>query len=392
MTWYPDIPPHVTDAAGTIWEVRRAWPEAAAGDYILEVSRPSAPGVRAGHLRQGVFDPVPRNDPKLPSLAVEASKGEVVVHAHNRAVVRAGDQYTKVLRKDWAARVAERHSNATAPLADGCFDTPRILGTGPSVVAFNSLSGRSYYELGQDHAVTDAYFAAKWLEWSQAWVAALAASKRAAHRSAMESLPPHPPEVEAETLRYWTRQWLNHSDDVPEAAKARAGLEAQAEAAISRLLSSRPDPPGWAHGDLHDKQVLGTEGNSTPGLLDFDESCQAEPALDLANLDVHLELRRLQNRLTLRRYVIAHSQVLAAAEKLGVSPGRFAAYAASTRLRLVCVYSFRPLWGSVAARCLSQSPLGEHGDAASRHWSPTWTHAHRGAPGRDGVPRGAKNS
>jgi hypothetical protein len=364
MTWYPDIPLHVTDAAGTIWLVRRAWPEAVPGDFILEVLRPSEPGVRAGHLRQGVFDTVPRHDPKLPSLAVEASKGEVLVHAHNRAVVRAGDQYIKVLRKGWAARVAERHCNATAPLAGGYFDTPRILGTGRSAVVFSSLSGRSYYELGQDHAaVTDACFAAKWLEWSQAWIAALEATKSAAHRNVLDHLPPHPPEVEAETLRYWTKQWLNHSDDVPEAAGARASLQAQSEAAIGKLLSSRPDPPGWAHGDLHDKQVLGTDGNSAPGLLDFDESCQAEPALDLANLDVHLELRRLQNRLTLRRYVIAHSNILATAEELRVSPERFAAYAACTRLRLLCVYSFRPLWGFEAARYLSQAPQGDRKNA-----------------------------
>jgi aminoglycoside phosphotransferase (APT) family kinase protein len=375
MTWYPDIPLHVSEAAGTIWLVRRAWPGPAPGDYILEVLRPSEPGVRAGHLRQGVFVTVPRNDPKLPSLAMEASKGEVVVHAHNRAVVRTGDQYIKVLRKDWAARVAERHNNATAPLADGFFDTPRILGSGPSALAFSSLSGRSYYELGQDHAtVTDAYFAAKWREWSQAWVATLEASKSAPHRSVLERLPPHPPEAEAETLRYWTKQWLNHSDDIPEAAGARAALKAHSAAAIGKLLSSRPDPPGWAHGDLHDKQVLGTDGDRAPGLLDFDESCQAEPALDLANLDVHLELRRLQNRLTLRRYVIAHGQIRATAESLGVSPERFAAYAACTRLRLLCVYSFRPLWGARAARDLSQSPRGDHKNAQRDEWAvPEWS-------------------
>ncbi|MCU1531182.1 MAG: hypothetical protein JWO49_753 [Arthrobacter sp.] len=374
MSWYPDIPLHVTDAAGAVWQVRRAWPEAAPGNYILEVCTPSAPGVRAGHLRQGVFDTVPRHDPKLPSLAVEAPKGEVVVHAHNRAVVRTSDQYIKVLRKDWAARVAERHTNATAPLAEGFFDTPRILRTGPSVVVFSSLSGRSYYELGQDHtAVTDAYFAAKWLEWSQAWVAALAASRSAAYYGVLDRLPPHPPEVEAETLRYWTNQWLNHSEDIPEAAGARAGLRAQSEAAISKLLSSRPDPAGWAHGDLHDKQVLGTDGNSVPGLLDFDESSRAEPALDLANLDVHLELRRLQNRLTRRRYLIAHRQILATAEKLCVSPERFAAYAASTRLRLVCVYSFRPLWGSEAARYLSQGPQGGPEEAQRNESAGVWS-------------------
>jgi hypothetical protein len=98
-------------------------------------------------------------------------------------------------------------------------------------------------------------------------------------------------------------------------------------------------------------------------LLDFDESCRAEAAVDLANLDVHLELRWRQNLLTTRRYAIAHAAVMSAAERLHVSPHRFSAYAASTRLRLACLYSFRPPWGADAASYLASGYLPAQGPA-----------------------------
>ncbi|MEC5179608.1 phosphotransferase [Arthrobacter sp. CG_A4] len=358
MIWHPDVPLNVTDAAGTTWQVRRAWPEPVAGEYVLEVCVPSVAGARAGHLRQGVFELVPEDDPRLPSLRAEAAKGEVVAHrAHKRAVVRAGEHYIKVFRPGRAPNAAERHTGAAA-LAGSLFETPRVLAAGSDVVVFSRIPGRSYFDLGQDHTtLTDAGFDARWREFPHAWAAAVTASRRAGRRSALDRLPPHPPEAEAEILRRWAHHLLTHSAGIPAADSIRAAVHARLDITSGMLLSSRPDPPGWAHGDLHDKQMLGTGETRVPGLLDFDESCQAEAALDLANLDVHLELRLLQRRLTLRRYGIAHRQVLTAADMLQVSPVRFAAYAASTRLRLACLYSFRPPWGSKAARWLSGSPL-----------------------------------
>lgn len=356
MNWHPDIPSAITDAAGATWQVRRSWPDKAAGEYILEVHAAAGndvQGVRAGHLRHGVFEEVPLADPRLPSLAEEASKGNVIVHrAHQRAVVQAGGQYIKVLRKRRATHVAERHTGATA-LAGGFFDTPQLLRASPDVVAFSSLAGRSFYELGQDRiTLSDADFAVIWHGWARAWAAAVLASRSAAFRGVLDSLPLHPPEVQAVELRRWAGLWLAHSEGIADAGAARSGLQAQLAEALGRLLSSRPDPPGWAHGDLHDKQLLGTAGTGTPGLLDFDESCQAEAAMDLANLDVHLELRRRQHLLTAPRYRMAHGQILATAEALQVSPERFAAHVAGTRLRLACMYTFRPPWGTGAVRSL----------------------------------------
>jgi hypothetical protein len=56
-------------------------------------------------------------------------------------------------------------------------------------------------------------------------------------------------------------------------------------------------------------------------LLDFDGTSRAEAALDLANIDGHLELHRRQGLLAPARYLSAHMQVLAAAEELRGQPG-----------------------------------------------------------------------
>lgn len=361
MNWHPPVPAEVTDGGGVTWQVRRAWPGSLAGEFVLEVRDPVGPGVRAAHFRQGNFDPVPCDDPLIPALAREAAKGDVIVHrAHKRAVVHAGDKYVKVFRPGRAVDAASKHRIAAALLSCSSLTTPRILEAGTDVLVFSGLGGRPYYELGQDHAtVTDAAFDAAWAQWSQAWAATASIAKSSDFRNSLDSLPAHPPETEVANLQRWINHWLRHSQGVPEAAAARSALLARAETAINGLTGSPADPLGWAHGDLHDKQIFGTDESGAPGLLDFDEDCRAEAALDLANLDVHVELRLRQKLLTTRRYVIAHRRILATAKKLNVSPERFAAYAACTRLRLACLYSFRPPWGADATKYLSEPTTPE---------------------------------
>lgn len=355
MNWRPPVPSQVTDTSGTTWLVRRAWPGPVAGEYVLEVRDAAGSGVLAAHLRQGNFEPVPSNDPMMPSLAQEAPRGTILVHrAHKRAVIHAGGQYIKVFRPGRALDAAIRHTLATIPAGDGPFLTPRILAADPDVIVFSSLPGRSYYELGQDHTtVTDESFSHTWTQWSRAWASTVSSTSSAGLRASLDHLPEHPPEAEAVNLRRWINHWLRHSEGIPEAATGRAALLEQAQIALTRLTETPTDPLGWAHGDLHDKQILGAGPAAAPGLLDFDETCLAEAALDLANLDVHLELRLRQHLLTTRRYVIAHRSILATAQKLHVSPDRFAAYAACTRLRLACLYSFRPPWGADASQYLN---------------------------------------
>ena len=366
MNWHPPVPHRVTDAAGTVWSVRRAWPGASAGRYVLEVRNPARPGVLAGHFSEGRFDPVTVNDHRLPALSAESSKGEVVVHrAHKRAVLRTSASYIKVFRPGWAPAAAVGHGTATAPPAGGGFRTPRLISVGQDVLVFSPVAGRSFYELGQDQTgITDAFYASKWDEWQRAWTATLSGAGSTAF---LERLPLHDAEEELVILRRWIEHWLRHSEGIAEAAKERAALLARADVVTAGLLATPRDRLGWAHGDLHDKQMLGQGYPGAPGLLDFDEACTAEAALDLANLDVHLELRWRQKLLTTRRYDIAHASIMSAAERIHASPGRLAAYAASTRLRLACLYSFRPPWGPQAATYLTSLDPAPREQPESRH-------------------------
>jgi hypothetical protein len=406
MTWHPPVPRRVTDAAGTAWTVQRAWPGTSPGSYVLEVRSPERPGVLAGHFNGGAFAAITVDDPRLPALAAESARGEIVVHrAHKRAVLRTPEAYIKVFRTGRALAAAASHNIAAAALTEGGFNTPRLVSAGPDVLVFSRLAGRSFHELGHSHAgstdqsgiagqsgirsqtgITDASYAALWARWSRAWVGTVTAAGSSAFQDSLQQLPLRDAGKEAASLQRWVDHWLRHSEGIAEAAPARAALLSRVQVVTETLLSTPPDRVGWTHGDLHDKQMLGGQilvggesgvrvlrgrGSSNraaarsaaPGLLDFDESCRAEAALDLANLDVHLELRWRQNLLTTRRYAIAHAAVMSAAERLHVSPHRFSAYAASTRLRLACLYSFRPPWGADAASYLASGYLPAQGPA-----------------------------
>jgi aminoglycoside phosphotransferase (APT) family kinase protein len=156
--------------------------------------------------------------------------------------------------------------------------------------------------------------------------------------------------------------WLVHAGDIPAAQAERAAVRGAAGQAAQKLLQTDPDPLVWSHGDLHDKQIFTVDPGAPLGLLDFDEACRAEAAADLGNIAVHLQLRLHQHRLTAERYQTARRHVIATAEELHVTPARFDAYAAATRLRLGCLYSFRPQWADLAEDFLI--PDGEQALAA----------------------------
>jgi hypothetical protein len=371
LTWHPAVPPAAVDRDGTVWLVHRAWPDPVPGDYILEIVRaagegaqdhgrlpgsvlsgPEMPGVRAAHFRAGRLELVPADDPQLPALRRAAAHGRIIVHrAHKRAVVRAADRYIKVYRPGHADIPADRSRRTIALLAGSGFTAPKILCAGPETVVFSQVPGRCLLELDQDPGLSDVSFTRIWAHWSRAWAALLAGGPAATELLA--GLPVHGAQEEAENLRRWVGHWLRHSAGIPAAQPMHAALQSRAEAVAGALLAGEPDPFGWAHGDLHDKQIIALAG-SPPGLVDFDEAARAEPALDLANLDVHLQIRLRQQLLTPGRYEAAHAQVQSAVEALGISGARFEAYAAAHRLRLGCLNAFRPCWAELATGYLAE--------------------------------------
>jgi aminoglycoside phosphotransferase (APT) family kinase protein len=95
------------------------------------------------------------------------------------------------------------------------------------------------------------------------------------------------------------------------------------------------------HRDFHDGQVV-VDDTGEAGLLDLDTLTLGEPALDLANILVHLELGVL-----LGSWSDSVARMFANGLLDGYAPSedtmrRITPYAAAARLRLVCVYAFRP--------------------------------------------------
>lgn len=337
ISWPCRVPLCVNDGAGTTWQVRRAWLDKAPGEYVLEVLAPGQTGVRGAHLRHGHFELVPPDDPGLPALRREAQQGEVISYMpYRRAVIRTEDRYIKIYPPGSAIVAADLCARMDVLLDAGNFTTPRILRqNSQDVIAFSSIPGPTLNELGEDGSPTgDETFANAWKTWSRAWVVQLKGPYGPSARGVLDSLPLRSAEVEAARLRRSVHRWLRHNKSVPQSSSQRQTMRVWAEEITANLLRARPGPLVWAHGDLHDKQIIATDGSSPLGLLDFDETVRAEAAFDLAKLDVRLELQLRQNRMAPARYLTAHTQVLAAADELHVNPGRFQAYSDAIWLRL----------------------------------------------------------
>ena len=335
--WPSPVPAFADDKSGTSWLVQRAWPHTAPGEFVLEVLTPGRPGVRGAHLRHGQFELVPLDDPGMPALRGEAERGELISYwPHHQAVVRAEGSYVKVFEPGGAAGPAERSAQMNILLDSGNFTTARILRqSSQDVIVFNAIAGQTLNELGREKAAaSDEKFATAWEKWSGAWAAELKCPHGPAAQSVLDSLPPRPPEWEATKMWRRVNDWLRHNENLPEFSSQRDALRAAAERVATALLRTASDPLVWAHGDLYDKQIIIPDGDIPPGLLDFDSTARSEAARDLADVDVHLELHLRRNRMTPARYLAAHTQVLAAAEKLHVRPDRFDAYSDAFWLRL----------------------------------------------------------
>lgn len=100
------------------------------------------------------------------------------------------------------------------------------------------------------------------------------------------------------------------------------------------------------HRDLHDKQLL-LAPDCLPGLIDFDTLACGPAALDLANLLAHLEWRVLQGKARAEQALAVGSSLIegydCASTVQDLQP-----FLDATRIRLACVYAFRPRWRSAA--------------------------------------------
>lgn len=340
------VPETVPGHGGTPLRVQRAWP-GTEGRLVLELedergrvrAAESVPGPAGGRTVR--VSPYGR-DPRLPGLAEAAAHGRVLVHRHRRrAVVRTPEGYVKLLAGGRAERVAELTDRFRGPGRAAGFAVPAVLARAEDRVVFSALEGRSLHELGA--AGDEPAWRAAWAAWARGWPAL------AADRSTAGALPEHGAEDEARTLR----QWAARLEAFPGVLEAPPGTAAAlADRIEGRLAEGRATGRAGAvlHRDLHDKQLL--FDGARLGLLDVDTAARGEAALDLANLAVHLDLRVAQGLLAPRLRDVGREAVDAVADELGVASGRLDAYAEATRLRLACVYAFRPRWASVARQLL----------------------------------------
>ncbi len=256
-------------------------------------------------------------DRRLPALRDLAASGRVVAHRpERRAVVRRTEAgravYAKTTRRSrFDALVSAARAAETLPLR-----TPAVLvvDSGAHVVVLESLPGRPLHDL---------------LDSPLATTAARRLGEALARLHAQPVLPGTAVHDAAAELTV-TRTWADHAHAYG-VGPADVGPPSPPEVpAAERVL---------VHRDLHDKQVL-VDDDGSVGLLDFDLVAAGDPALDLANLRVHLRLRRHQG-------LCADDEPLWAAVLDGYRPGpgvlgRVPAWQAVAAARLEAVYAFRP--------------------------------------------------
>ncbi|WP_459334098.1 phosphotransferase [Arthrobacter sp. Hz1] len=352
------IPETVTDKAGRQLTIHRAWPRDG-GRLIFEASDPDGGQIRAGaveadgRVRLSAF----AEDPVLSGLPNAAAQGQLLVHRYKRrAVVRDAVGYTKLLAPGKAEAVAASHRLMSSLARTSGIVIPEVVVHHPESVTLSAVPGISFHEMGQAGSQVDTQadsvadrvaeenWATAWEQWSTRWPL-LAASQKAGVVGATE-LPAHGTRDECRTVS----RWVTYAQEFRVLPVAADRLQRASTQVTRLLISGAPQATVLSHRDLHDKQLLFNPDSRSVGLIDCDTIAAAEPALDLANLLVHIDLRGAQGVYSPAAAHTAEQSIWATASAMDVSEVRINAYAASTRLRLACLYAFRPAYRTLAHR------------------------------------------
>lgn len=288
------------------------------------------------------------HDRKLPALQGLLEQGaDLVVHRPRRRAVlrRERDgvaEYVKLLRPGRVSRMVTAHQRVETALAGACA-VPEICAAedDEGVVVLSALPGASLHDLARNPSADPDQLRHGW----QALGRALARLQED-HDGGLE-LGTHGPEREIETVRQW---W----DPVRDWGTLPAMAELDLDDTLAPLRTGTPTRYGLLHRDLHDKQVL-CAPDGRIGLLDLDTAARGEPALDLANLLAHLELRVHQRLLRREHARVARTALLDGAAPGEATLARIPAYLRAAQLRLVAVYALRPRWHAAAEAMLRSS-------------------------------------
>jgi len=268
-------------------------------------------------------------DRRLPALALLAARGDTTLVVHRperRAVVRlsGGAHFAKVVRPE---RVDGLLRGGRVVPAAARIATPRVdlVDASCGLVVSDAVAGTALHDRFGD------------VDAPAAWRAAGAALRRLHDSLATldpAGLPRHDAAVEAAVVTNWLERVSRFRPAVA------AALRTAAQDALARLA----EPAAGAallHRDWHDKNVLVDDAERV-GMIDLDTLALGEPALDLANALVHLELRAQQGRCTATTAEACAAGLLDGYAPAPAMRARLHAYVVATRVRLVCVYAFRP--------------------------------------------------
>jgi len=265
-----------------------------------------------------------RRLPALTGLVAEPGACLLVHRPERRAVVRRScGVFTKVVRPDRIGGVleADRRARATGVPMASLVGVDENRGT----VDWRAAPGRSLHDLLGDPATDRADLTAAGH--------AVGSTVRALHDAPVPDVAPrHGPGDELRAAQ----RWVHAAERYGRPAAAGRRLLALASRALE---AGSVTEPRLLHRDLHDKQLM-VEGAYVV-VLDVDTLAVGEPALDLANLLVHLELRVAQGVAAERAALVSAALV----DAYGPDPtvrNRIPAYATATRARLAGLYAFRP--------------------------------------------------
>jgi aminoglycoside phosphotransferase (APT) family kinase protein len=332
--------------------LRRAWPASAtrltleytSGDIVVAGHWCSEPGATrdvaaAAGDRMALVEvegelvalQATGTDGRLPGLAAAAGAtgARLVSHrAERRATIAVPGAFLKVVRPGRVAAVAAAHRAVHAVAAPAVLSEDERAG----VLTLEAVPGRPLHDLLAEPGTTAA-------------VRTIGAAVRRLHAQP----PPgaactgvHGPREEARVLSDWLERLAWHD------SRMSARVRERARHVLGDLRALPAGRSALIHRDLHDKQILlGDDG--AVGLIDLDTLTVGDPAIDLANLAAHFDLRARQAGADLATAPAQREALLAGYGASAAQRRRVEVYERAARLRLACVYAFRPRWAAVAA-------------------------------------------
>lgn len=291
--------------------------------------------------RSGVMVQAHGADRRLRTLARLVARTDATLVAHRperRAVLKVGTGYVKVVRpsalEDLMARTRAASGSGPSMQVPDLLGADRAAGT----VAMTAAPGRTLHELLGDPAVSDERIGTIGHSIGRGVARLHATTPPAGARG----------HTACDELRT-TARWLGLAETFGLTEAGAPRIKTTVRDLWSRLTDG--DRLAYLHRDLHDKQlVVDQRWGIGLTVLDLDLAALGDPALDLANLLVHLELRVLQGRVLPARARVCATGIVEGYDPDSALLRRVPAYARSTRLRLGAVYAFRP--GQVPAGAL----------------------------------------